>query len=110
MVWRFVFDPYANPKIVRDYYDKLSEQEKFYNEYKQTKQKPFGFDMQLYERFKKNKNAMQNLSKKEREILKDPRLEYEKRKEKIRELEKIRIKIAERVFSCKKFSYDGDNF
>ena len=53
---------------------------------------------------------MQNLSKKEREILKDPRLEYEKRKEKIRELEKIRIKIAERVFSCKKFSYDGDNF
>ena len=97
MVRRFVFDPYSNPQIVRDYYDKLSEQEKFYNEYKQTKKQPAGFDMKLYERFKKNKKAIQNLSKKERAILNDPRLDFDTRKKQLHDLEKIRIKICERV-------------
>lgn len=46
------------------YYDTLSEQEKLNNEYRLTGKKPEGFDVQLYERYRKNKKAMQNLSQK----------------------------------------------
>ena len=97
MLRRLTFEPYRNPKVVQDYYDKATEQEKFYNEYKATKKKSAGFDVALYQRMKNNRRAMQALSKKERALNNDMKISPDERKQKLRELEKMRIKICERV-------------
>ena len=97
MVRRLTFEPYRNPQIVQDYYDKSAEQEKFYNEYRATKKKPAGFDVALYQRLKNNRKAMQALSRRERALNNDIKITPDERKQKLRELEKMRIKICERV-------------
>ena len=95
---RFIYDPYKNPQIVVDYYNERSKQEKLYNEYKQTKKKPDGYDEKLYKKLKANEKAMKNLSDKERKLIANEKIPAEKLKAEIRALEKKRIEICKRAF------------
>lgn len=105
IVRRFIYEPYKNPKIVKDYYEALDEQASLYNGYKLELQKdrktkpPEDFDPKLYGRLKSAQKTMQNLSKREKQIEEDPKLSESQRKEKLRELELRRIEICERVFN-----------
>ena len=98
MIRRFVFEPYKNPQIVKDYYEAYDEQFSHYNTYKLTREKPDGFDPALYKRLKVAQEPMRKISKLEQRILDDPKLSCDERKAKIRELEKRRIVLCEKVF------------
>ena len=97
MVRRFVFDPYKNPKVVKEYYEALDEQTKLFNDYKQTKKAPDGYDAKLYGRLKSAQKSMQQLSKLERKILEDEKLSADQRTAKLRELEQRRVALCEKV-------------
>ena len=105
IVRRFLYEPYKNPKIVKDYYEALDEQASLYSGYKLELQKdrktkpPEDFDPKLYGRLKSAQKTMQNLSKREKQIEEDPKLSESQRKEKLRELELRRVEICERVFN-----------
>lgn len=98
MVRRFIFDPYKNPKVVKEYYEALDEQTKLFNDYKQTKKAPDGYDAKLYGRLKSAQKSMQQLSKLERKILEDEKFSADQRTAKLRELEQRRVALCEKVF------------
>ena len=98
IVRRFVFDPYKNPKIVKDYYEALNEQAVLENEYKDKKKKPDGYDPALHKRLKAAQETMRKLSKQERALLEDEKISSDERKKKLLALEKRRIALCERVF------------
>lgn len=94
---RFVFTPYKNPKIVKDFYEVYEEQEQLYNEYKLTKERPKGYDPALHRRIKDMYSKFRELSRRGKTILSNPDLSHDERKEKLREIEKRRVALAERV-------------
>ena len=103
IVRRFMFDPDKNPRIVQDYYKALEEQEEMFAEYKARRadgekvELPEDYDRGLHARLKKSREAMTRISKAEMRIMDDPKLDADKRKEKLRELEKRRVALCERV-------------
>ena len=103
IVRRFLFNPDKNPRIVQDYYKALEEQEEMFAEYKARRadgekvELPEDYDRGLHARLKNSSKAMSNISKAEMRIMDDPKLDADKRKEKLRELEKRRVALCERV-------------
>ena len=103
MVRRFVFDPAENTKTVKEYYEAYDEQYKHYNTYKLRRKwdknaKPHeDFDPKLFARLKAAQKPLQNISAAENNILRNPKLDWDAKNKKIRELEKKREKICEKV-------------
>ena len=101
---RFIFDPYKNPKIVKDYYEAYNEQEKLFNGYKLEREQgkkpklPDDYDPALHKRLKAASETMRRISKREKLILEDPKLSSDERTEKLRELEQRRVALCEKVF------------
>ena len=104
MIRRFSFEPYKNPKIVKEYYEAYDEQEKLYTGYKLERQQgkkvkpPEDYDPALHKRLKSAHEIMSRISKREKVILEDPKLTYSERKAKIQELENRRVELCEKVF------------
>ena len=104
IVRRFAFDPYKNPKIVKDYYEAYNEQEKLFNGYKLEREQgkkpklPDDYDPALHKRLKAASETMRRISKREKLILEDPKLTSDERTEKLRELEQRRVALCEKVF------------
>ncbi|MBR0288305.1 MAG: hypothetical protein IJQ82_04945, partial [Selenomonadaceae bacterium] len=104
MVRRFYFNPYKNPKIVKEYYEAYDEQTELIRGYKLERKRgkkiplPDGFDPALYKRLEAAHETMREISKMEKAILESPKFSYDERKAKIRELEKKRIALCEKVF------------
>ena len=98
MVRRFIFEPYKNPKIVKEYYEAYEEQTSHYNTYKLTKEKPDDYDPVLYKRLKAANETMRKISNQERAIMNAPNLSYSERRAKLTALEKKRIALCEKVF------------
>ena len=102
---RFVFEPYRNPKIVKDYYEALDEQTSLYNGYKLERQQgtdvkpPKDFAPALYQRLKVTQESMRKLSNLEKRIQEDEKLSDNQRKEKLRELELRRVALCEKVLN-----------
>lgn len=103
MVRRFVFDPAENTKTVKEYYEAYDEQYKHYNTYKLRRKwdknaKPHeDYDPKLFARLKAAQKPLQNISAAENNILRNPKLDWDTKNKKIRELEKKREKICEKV-------------
>ena len=103
IVRRFLFDPDKNPRIVQDYYKALEEQEEMFAEYKARRadgekvELPEDYDRGLHARLKNSREAMRRISKAEMRIMDDPKLDADKREKKLRELEKRRVALCERV-------------
>lgn len=89
--------PYKNPKSVQEYYEKLDEQEKLYNEFKMTHVRPDGYDPVLYGRMKKARTALQKLSKMERSLMNNPNVPLDERKARQEQIQARRIEIIKRV-------------
>lgn len=97
MFRRFLFDPYKNPKSVKDYYETAEKQNALYEEYKTTKKKPKGYDPRLHARVKATKKMMSKLSNAENAIINDARLSVDERKARLHELEQKRMALANRA-------------
>jgi hypothetical protein len=89
--------PYKNPKSVQQYYEKLDEQTKLYNEYKATGKKPADFDPALYGRMKKASNVLSKLSKQERALMNNPRVPLQERKARQEQIQQRRVDIIKKV-------------
>lgn len=89
--------PYKNPKSVQEYYEKLDEQEKLYNEFKATRVRPDGFDPVLYGRMKKARTSLQKLSKMERSLMNNPNVSLDDRKARQEQIQARRVEIIKRV-------------
>ena len=104
IIRRFVFNPYKNPKIVKDYYTEYNRQDELYNGYLLERREgknptlPKDYDSALHRRLKASEETMRNISKAEKKIMDDMRLDTEQRQKKLRELEKRRIAICEKIF------------
>lgn len=104
MIRRFVFSPYKNPKIVKEYYEAYENQEKLFNGYKLERSRnkraemPKEYDAKLHKRILAAYEQMHKISKQEKMILTDEQLSNDERKTKLQNLEKRRVAICERVF------------
>ena len=88
---------YTNPRILTEFYEKLDEQTKLHNEFKMTKKRPEGYDHNLYTRLKKTSDEMKKFTKREREIIDNPNLDFDVRDERQKALQKRRVDMAERA-------------
>ena len=101
---RFLFNPDKNPRIVNDYYRALDEQENLLATYKAKRKDgqkvdlPEKYDRALHARLKAAQEPMRKISKTEMRIVDSEKLSDDQKKEKLRELEKRRVALCERVF------------
>ena len=93
----FLRVPYRNPRILNEYYETLDEQTKLHNEFKMTKKRPEGYNHSLYTKLKKAQEQMQELTKKERRILDDTKLDSDERDDRQLAIQKKRVALAEKV-------------
>jgi N12 class adenine-specific DNA methylase len=89
--------PFKNPKSVQEFYERFDEQEKLYNEFKITRQRPEGFDPALYGRMKKAKTQLSKLSKAERSLMNNPSIPLSDRKKRQEQIQSRRVEIIKRV-------------
>ncbi len=87
----FTATPYKSSQSVQEFYDKLNEQEQLYNEYKQTRVKPEGFNQTEYQRLKGAERLMTHLHQQEKEILANTKMSSE---EKRNRLDQMKIKAV----------------
>ena len=101
MARRFLFTPYKNPKVVKDFYETYEEQEQLYNGYQLDKSAglPNKYNSRLHKRIKATYEKMHNISKQVRLTMLDTKLSHSERKARLQELEKRRIAIAERALN-----------
>ena len=93
----FLRVPYRNPRILNEYYETLDEQTKLHNEFKMTKKRPEGYNHSLYTKLHKAQEQMQELTKKERKILDDTKLDGDERDNRQLAIQKKRVALAEKV-------------
>jgi len=104
MLRRFYFDPEKNPKVVRDYYETLEEQDEMFREYKFEREQgkkaelPEEYNPRLHKSLKNVRTALTKLSKQEKLIIDSSRLTEEQREEKLKKLEKRRVELCRRAF------------
>lgn len=89
--------PYRNPRILTEYYETLDEQTKLHNEFKLTKKRPEGYNHSLYTKLQKAQEQMRELTKKERKVLDDTKLDGDERDNRQLAIQKKRVALAERV-------------
>ena len=97
MVRRFIFEPYKNPKTVKEYYEAYEEQTRHYNTYKNTKEKPKGYDPALFKRLKAANEILQRINNQERKIQNSENLSYSERRAKLMALEERRVALCEKA-------------
>ena len=103
MFRRFVFDPNENTKTVKDYYEAYNEQYKHYNTYKlqrkwdRNAKPPSDYDPKLYARLKSISTPLRKISAAENNILRNPKLDWDTKNKKLRELEKKREQLCEKI-------------
>ena len=88
---------YRNPRIMTEFYETLDEQTKLHNEFNLTKKRPEGYNHSLYTKLHKVQKEMQKLTKMERKVLDDPKLEAGERDDRQLAIQKKRVALAERV-------------
>lgn len=83
----FTATPYRSSQSVQEFYDRFGEQEKLYNEYKQTKDLPPGFNPAEYQRLKAVNQIMQQIHKQEKAIMADPRMNSAEKRNRLDQLQ-----------------------
>lgn len=102
----FTATPYASSDSVQRLRDDFSQQEKLYNEFKMTKQKPEGYDAAKYVRYKNAMDAMQWTYKAQKKVMDSDRLSSEEKRERIDRIKMQQTNIARRALGLSKVSND----
>lgn len=100
----FTATPYASSDSVQRLRDDYSQQEKLYNEFKMTKQKPEGYDASKYVRYKNAMDAMQWTYKAQKKVMDSDRLSSEEKRERIDRIKMQQTNIARRALGLSKVS------
>lgn len=102
----FTATPYASSDSVQRLRDDFSQQEKLYNEFKMTKQKPEGYGAAKYVRYKNAMDAMQWTYKAQKKVMDSDRLSSEEKRERIDRIKMQQTNIARRALGLSKVSND----
>lgn len=102
----FTATPYASSDSVQRLRDDFSQQEKLYNEFKMTKQKPEGYDASKYVRYKNAMDAMQWTYKAQKKVMDSDHLSSEEKRERIDRIKMQQTNIARRALGLSKVSND----
>lgn len=100
----FTATPYASSDSVQRLRDDFSQQEKLYNEFKMTKQKPEGYDGVKYMKYKAAMDAMNNTYRAERKIMESKQLNSAQKRERIDRIKMQQTNIARRALGLSKVS------
>lgn len=100
----FTATPYASSDSVQRLRDDYSQQEKLYNEFKMTKQKPEGYDSAKYVRYKNAMDAMQWTYKAQKKVMDSDRLSSEEKRDRIDRIKMQQTNIARRALGLSKVS------
>lgn len=100
----FTATPYASSDSVQRLRDDFSQQEKLYNEFKMTKQKPEGYDGAKYMKYKAAMDAMNNTYRAERKIMESKLLNSAQKRERIDRIKMQQTNIARRALGLSKVS------
>lgn len=100
----FTATPYASSDSVQRLRDDFSQQEKLYNEFKMTKQKPEGYDGAKYMKYKAAMDAMNNTYRAERKIMESNQLNSAQKRERIDRIKMQQTNIARRALGLSKVS------
>ena len=100
----FTATPYASSDSVQRLRDDYSQQEKLYNEFKMTKQKPEGYDASKYVRYKNAMDAMQWTYKAQKKVMDSDHLSSEEKRERIDRIKMQQTNIARRALGLSKVS------
>lgn len=100
----FTATPYASSDSVQRLRDDFSQQEKLYNEFKMTKQKPEGYDGAKYMKYKAAMDAMNNTYRAERKIMESKQLSSTEKRERIDRIKMQQTNIARRALGLSKVS------
>ena len=102
----FTATPYASSDSVQRLRDDFSQQEKLYNEFKMTKQKPEGYDGVKYMKYKAAMDAMNNTYRAEKKIMDSKQLDSRQKRERIDRIKMQQTNIARRALGLSKVSND----
>ena len=100
----FTATPYASLDSVQRLRDDYSQQEKLFNEFKMTRQKPEGYDAAKYVRYKNAMDAMQRTYKAQKKVMDSERLSSEEKRERIDRIKMQQTNIARRALGLSKVS------
>lgn len=102
----FTATPYASSDSVQRLRDGFSQQEKLYNEFKMTKQKPEGYDGAKYIKYKAAMDAMNNTYRAEKKIMDSKQLDSRQKRERLDRIKMQQTNIARRALGLSKVSND----
>lgn len=102
----FTATPYASSDSVQRLRDDFSRQEKLYNEFKMTKQKPEGYDGAKYMKYKAAMDAMNNTYRAEKKIMDSKQLDSRQKRERLDRIKMQQTNIARRALGLSKVSND----
>lgn len=100
----FTATPYASSDSVQRLRDDFSQQEKLYNEFKMTKQKPEGYDAAKYVKYKAAMDAMNNTYRAEKKIMDSKQLDSRQKRERLDRIKMQQTNIARRALGLSKVS------
>lgn len=100
----FTATPYASSDSAQRLRDDFSQQEKLYNEFKMTKQKPEGYDAAKYMKYKAAMDAMNNTYRAERKIMDSKQLDSRQKRERLDRIKMQQTNIARRALGLSKVS------
>lgn len=100
----FTATPYASSDSVQRLRDDYSQQEKLFNEFKMTRQKPEGYDAAKYVRYKNAMDAMQRTYKAQKKVMDSERLSSEEKRERIDRIKMQQTNIARSALGLSKVS------
>lgn len=95
---------YASSDSVQRLRDDFSRQEKLYNEFKMTKQKPEGYDAAKYMKYKAAMDAMNNTYRAEKKIMDSKQLDSRQKRERLDRIKIQQTNIARRALGLSKVS------
>ena len=98
----FTAVPYQSSNSVQRVYDDYKEQEKLYNEFKLTGQRPEGYDAKEFAKLKNASNSLKNLNKASKAIINNDRMSGEQKREQLDKINMRKANIARSVYGLGK--------
>lgn len=90
----FTATPYKSSQSVQEFYDEYTEQEKLYNEWKQTGNKPEGYDAARYQRLKAVDKIIDEIHKAQKQVVADTKMSSEAKRQRLDKLQLQAIDVA----------------
>ncbi|SCM82409.1 hypothetical protein KL86SPO_50180 [uncultured Sporomusa sp.] len=90
----FTATPYKSSQSVQEFYDEYTDQEKLYNEWKQTGNKPEGYDAARYQRLKAVDKIIDEIHKAQKQVMADTKISSEAKRQRLDKLQLQAVDVA----------------